>query len=379
MATALKQENVESESDNPGSPEAPEKSRRRWVLPVIAVLVVLGLVWAGKQWLYGRSHESTDNAAVDGHLVPVLAKVGGYVVSVDVADNQHVSADSLLVQIDPSEYRMRLAQAEAELAAARAAAGGGTGAASGQAEAAVQTAASQRSALDAQIEAARANLTKARADLARMQELVAKQIVSRQQLDAAQAAADGAAATLVALQRQETAAGASVTNARAGVRLAEARLQAAQVTRDNAELQLSYTHVTAPAAGIVSRRQVEPGQLIQPGQPLLTIVADTGEYVTANFKETQLSEIRVGQPVEIDVDAYSGCTATGRVQSVSAATGSMFALLPPDNATGNFTKVVQRVPVRIAITEGCGEGRPLRPGMSVTAHVATGELPAARG
>ena len=130
--------------------------------------------------------------------------------------------------------------------------------------------------------------------------------------------------------------------------------QGAPAARDNAELQLTYTHVVAPAAGIVSRKQVEPGQLIQAGQPLLTIVADTGIYVTANFKETQLADLRVGQPAEIDVDAYGGATATGVVESVSAATGSKFALLPPDNATGNFTKVVQRVPVRIRVTHDLG-------------------------
>jgi membrane fusion protein (multidrug efflux system) len=162
-----------------------------------------------------------------------------------------------------------------------------------------------------------------------------------------------------------------VPNAPAGVRLAAARLQAAAAARDNAALQLGYTKVTAPEAGIVSRKQVEPGQLVQAGQPLLTIVSDTGVWVTANFKETQLERIRVGQEVEVEVDAYKGETVKGRVESVSAATGSKFALLPPDNATGNFTKVVQRVPVRIAITEGLGPDRPLRPGMSVVVNVGT--------
>jgi len=138
---------------------------------------------------------------------------------------------------------------------------------------------------------------------------------------------------------------------------------------ENARLQLSYTQVAAPMAGLVSRKQVEVGQLVQAGQPLLTIVSDTSVWITANFKETQLSDIRVGQPVDIDIDAYPGCHARGAVESLSAATGAKFALLPPDNATGNFTKVVQRVPVRVAVTEGCGKDRPLRPGMSVDAHV----------
>jgi membrane fusion protein (multidrug efflux system) len=189
------------------------------------------------------------------------------------------------------------------------------------------------------------------------------------QLDAARATAEAAAANVVALQRQTTAAGGSIASAQAGVRLAQARMEGAQAAHDNASLQLSYTHVLAPTAGIVSRKQVEPGQLVQIGQPLLTIVTDTGVFITANMKETQLGDLKVGQPAEIDVDAYDGSTAVGCVESVSAATGSKFALLPPDNATGNFTKVVQRVPVRLRVTKSLGADKPLRPGMSVTVHV----------
>jgi membrane fusion protein (multidrug efflux system) len=349
--------------------ERPKASKRRIVLPLVGLIVAAILVWAFRQWSYGRAHESTDNAAVDGHLVPVLAKVSGYVLRVNAPENAHVAADSVLVEIDPAEYRVRLAQAEADLAAAEAAAG--TGRTTGQAEAQVATASSQRAALGAQIDAARANAQKAHADLARYRELADQQIVSRQQLDAAQAAVEAADANVVALERQASAAVSSVTNAEAGVRLAAARSVAARAARDNAALQLQYTRVTAPAAGIVSRKQVEVGQLVQTGQPLLTIVSDTGVFVTANFKETQLADIRVGQEVEIDVDTYGGAKATGVVESVAAATGSKFALLPPDNSTGNFTKVVQRVPVRIRITRGLGPDRPLRPGMSVNVHVRT--------
>jgi membrane fusion protein (multidrug efflux system) len=367
MATVLKQD--AEQRDIPAATTAPKGGRRRVVLPVLIVLAALGALWAFKQWSYGRAHESTDDAAVDGHLIPVLAKVSGYVQSVTVSDNDHVSADSLLVQIDPSEYRVRMAQAEADLAAAQASAGGAGS--NGQAQAMVEQATGQRASLSAQITAARANELKARQDLARMEELSAKQIVSKQQLDAAHAAAEAAAANVVALERQTSAASGTIASAEAGVRLASARLQGAKAARDNAALQLSYTRVTAPAPGIVSRKQVEPGQLAQVGQPLLTIVADTGVFITANFKETQLADLRVGQPAEIEVDAYGGATATGCVESVSAATGSRFALLPPDNATGNFTKVVQRVPVRLRVKQGLGADRPLRPGMSVTVHVDT--------
>jgi membrane fusion protein (multidrug efflux system) len=364
MATATQPQSSAPRAPVPPTVPRAQGGRRRIVLGLVALAVVLGLGWAVKQWLYGRSHESTDNAQVDGHLVPVLAKVSGYVTAVNVAENDRVRADSVLVRIDEREYAVRVAQADAELAAARAQVGG-----SGMAEAQVANATGQRAALDASIAAARANSVKADADLARVRELAAKQVVSRQQLDAAQAASDAMHAQLLSAQRSASAAGAGVTNAQAGVRLAQARLASAQAARDNAALQLSYTRVVAPVGGIVSRKQVEVGQLVQAGQPLLTVVSDTGVWVTANFKETQLSDLRVGQPVELEVDAYGGCSAKGKVESVSAATGAKFALLPPDNATGNFTKVVQRVPVRIAITEGCGKDQPLRPGMSVAAHV----------
>jgi membrane fusion protein (multidrug efflux system) len=366
MATATQPQSPARSEPAPITEPAPS-TKRRIVLLIVGLAILFGLYWGVKTWLYGRAHESTDNAQVDGHLVPVLAKVSGYVTRVNVAENDRIRADSVLVMIDEREYAVRLAQAEADLAAARAAAGGGG--VEGQAQAAVASASGQQAALSATIGAARANLVKAEADLRRMRELVAQQVVSRQQLDAAQAAADAARSQFTAAQSNAGAAGAGVANAQAGVRLAQARLAAAQAARDNAQLQLSYTRITSPVTGIVSRKQVEVGQLVQAGQPMLTIVSDTGVWITANFKETQLSNIKVGQQVELDVDAYGGCTAKGRVESVSAATGAKFALLPPDNATGNFTKVVQRVPVRVAITEGCGKDRALRPGMSVGAHV----------
>ena len=371
MATAIESTAPSATSRNGRSAAEPDKpsTKKKFILPIAIVIGLVVLLWAFQKWNYGRSHESTDNAQVDGHIVPVLAKVGGYVKTVNVSENDHVNAGQLLVQLDDADYRVRLQQAQADLAAAEATSGGGGF--SGQAQSQVQSAAGQRATLDAQIGAAKANADKADADLARAKELAAKLIISKQQLDAAQATAAVAHANLLAAERQAAAAGGSVNTAEAGVRVASARTMAARAAAENAQLQLDYTRITAPASGEVSRKQVEVGQLVAPGQPLMSIVADTGVWVTANFKETQLAKIRPGQPVEFEIDAYGGCVGEGRVASVSGATGAKFALLPPDNATGNFTKVVQRVPVRIAVTKPCAGNHPLRPGLSANVHVNT--------
>src|SRR3954469_23829647 len=198
MATAMQQDVSEKQIRpvEPNEPAAP--SKRRFILPIVGVLVLIALIWAFKQWSYGRSHESTDDAAIDGHLIPVLAKVSGYVQKVTVQDNSQVAADSMLVLIDPSEYQVRLAQAEADLAAAQATAG--TGGSTGQAEAQVTASRSQHAALGAEINAARANAQKAHADLERYRQLANQQIVSKQQLDAAQAGAQGGGAKTAPLR-----------------------------------------------------------------------------------------------------------------------------------------------------------------------------------
>jgi len=374
--TAAGRPGGDNQAENTGSMAEPAKETaapraRRRVLVSIGVLVALVvLVWGVRRWAYGRVHESTDDAYVTGKLVPVLAKVGGYASAVRVEDNQHVAEGDTLVTVDERELRQRLAQAQAELAAAEAAAG--VAGAPGQVQAQVEQARRQRAALGAQIEAAQANVDRTERDLSRLEGLADKQIISQQQLDAARVALEAGRAGLKALEEQRSAADAAVSTAQAGLRQAQARLEAARVAVEAALLQLSYSRITAPVAGLVAKRSVEPGQLLQPGQPLLTIVADSGIHITANFKETQVSDIRAGAEVEFDVDAYDGCDGGGTVESLGGATGSQFALLPAENATGNFTKVVQRVPVRIAVTRGCGADRPLRPGMSVIVHVATG-------
>lgn len=344
-------------------PEAPKRNPLPFIL---GALLLAGGIWGFKTLSYASAHESTDNAMIDGHVIPVLAKVGGFVTAVRVAENDRVVLNAPLVAIDDREFTVRLASAEADLAAARAATGG-----TGQAQAMVANASAQTAVQAANIDAARAQVVRAEADLARYADLAAKNIVSQQQLDAAKAQAAATRAQLVAVQRQASAAGANVEGMQAGVRLAQARFGVATAARDNAALQLSFTNVVAPTPGFVSKKLVEVGQLVQPGQTLMNITADTGLFITANFKETQLETLRVGQTVKLEVDAYGGATIEGVVESISAATGARFTLLPPDNASGNFTKVVQRVPVRIRITKGLDAARPLRIGLSVMAHVAT--------
>jgi membrane fusion protein (multidrug efflux system) len=305
-------------------------------------VVLLGLLAFGvRRWWFGRSHVSTDNAQVDGHVVPILPKVGGFVAEVHVQENQSVQAGDTLVVLDDRDYRARLAQTEADLVALLATVSSRTRV--GQADAAVAQ--------------AQVNALKAHADLARIEPLAAANIVSGQQLDAARAAAAAADAQLAAAQ--------------AALLGADARVASARATRDQAALQLSYARILAPASGVVSKKSVEIGQLVQPGQPLMSVVPLDDVWVVANLKETETADVTPGDSAEVTVDAYSGIRFHGHVESLSPATGAKFSLLPPDNATGNFTKVVQRIPVRIRLDGAPDPAHPLRPGMSVVATIKT--------
>jgi membrane fusion protein (multidrug efflux system) len=307
----------------------------------MGVILLALVIFGARKWWFARSHVSTDNAQVEGHIIPILPKVGGYVGEVRVRENQHVKQGDTLVVLDDRDLRARLQQTEADLAALLATVSSRTRV--GQAEAAVAS--------------AQAQALKANADLARIEPLAAQNVVSQQQLDAARAAA--------------TAANAQLASAQAALVGADARVAAARAARDQAALQLSYTRVTAPASGVVSKKSVEVGQLVQPGQPLMSVVPLDDVWVVANLKETETAEVNPGDPADITVDAYEGRHFAGHVESLSPATGAKFSLLPPDNATGNFTKVVQRIPVRIRLDQVPDSAAPLRPGMSVVATIKT--------
>ncbi len=369
MATdVLNGSDIERESTSTREPAAPRARRRFNPLLIVVVIGALLLTFGLKRYIYGRSHESTDNAQVDGHITPIAPKLAAFVARVMVEDNARVREGDTLVILDDRDVRLRLQQAQAELATARAAAGTRG---LGQAEAQLNSTRAAAAGSRANVTAAEAAVRQADADLARYRGLAAKQIISAQRLDAAEAAAQAAHANLEAARRQASAGGSNVTAAAANVRAADARLAAAQAAVDNAELQLSYTVITSPAEGVIARRSVEPGELVQVGQQLMAVVPDTGIWVTANLKETQLKDVTPGDSAAFSVDAYPGVVFRGAVQSLSPATGARFALLPPDNATGNFTKVVQRVPVRIDVENPGAAEHPLRPGMSVEVTIST--------
>jgi membrane fusion protein (multidrug efflux system) len=338
---------------------------------IIVAILALGLaIWGLNRYLYSRHHVSSDNAQVDGHITLISPRVAAFINRVLVDDNQHVAAGDTLVVLDERDLKVKLEQAEAELRAAEAAVGSRGRA--GQAQSEYQASRAEAASEQAAVAAAEADYKKAATDVARYRTLAAQKIISAQQLDAAEAAASAAAAKLESARRQAAAAGSQVSASGAAVRSADARLAAAAAAVDNARLQLSYAYITAPVSGIVAKRNAEVGALVQVGQTLMSIVPDENVWVTANLKETQLTNVRVGDRAEFTVDAYPGRKFEGRVESLSPATGARFALLPPDNATGNFTKVVQRVPVRIAVDQPAGTPVPLRPGMSVDVTIETG-------
>jgi membrane fusion protein (multidrug efflux system) len=389
-------------------------------------VVVLGVLGAGV-WVWATSgRETTDDAQVDAHVTMVAARVGGTITKINVEDNQLVEAGTVLVELDPRDYQVTVDKMQAELADAEAGAvaaqsnvpitstttasnmttarGGVSQAQSGvaAAEKEVEAARARLVTAQARLREAEANATKAARDVERLRGLLAKDEVSQQQFDATSAAAEAqrAAADSARSQIAEAEAGIRVAEsklaqARTGEQQANAELQTAQTgpsqvtatkarassaeahveqARANlaqAELNREYVTIKAPVRGIVSRKGINVGQVVQPGQPLLAIVQIDDVWITANFKETQLKDMRPGQRAKASIDALGGREFKGKVDSIAGATGARFSLLPPENATGNFVKVVQRVPVKIVLDPGQDPEHLLRPGMSATVTVYT--------
>jgi len=398
----------------------PKVRRALAVGGVVLVVALLGI------FLYYRNRESTDDAQVDGHITPIASKIYGRVAEVLVTDNEAVKAGQVLVRIDPRDYQASVDQAKAALALAEsdAASAGvdvprtretvasGTSSADAQLARALadldsaqvsyeQARTSDLAWAQANIEKSRANAKLAELDLARYKPLLDKGEISQQQYDAAKANADATSSALRADQErlaqaqhsvdiakaQLLSAKARVEQAQAGVATAHAdtkqvamrtadaagkvaKVQQARAALEAAQLNLSYTEIVAPVDGVATHKQVEPGQIVQQGQGLLVVVPLRDVWVTANFKETQLRKMRAGQKADVYVDTY-GQTFSGHVDSIAGATGAVLSLLPPENATGNYVKVVQRIPVKIVLDPIPAEKAVLRPGMNVDATVIT--------
>ncbi|HBK07072.1 MAG TPA: HlyD family secretion protein [Acetobacteraceae bacterium] len=351
----------EREAMTPNASYLPKQGgRKRVVGPVIGILVVLGMIGAGTMyWLSTRDFETTDDAFVDAYTTQMAPRVGGQVTKLLFADNQHVSAGQMLLQIDPADYQAKLDQAKAQQASAVA-----TLEQAG-AQVAVQQANVDQAA--ANVRVAEAELLQARQDYDRYRTIAAG-AVSRQQIEAATATFHAAEAKVDASRQTVGGARAQVRAAQAQVLAAEASLNQAAANTHMAELQLSYCTLVAPVAGIVTHRTVSTGNYVNPGQALFALVQD-GRWVTANFKETQLADIRAGQDVELAIDAVSSVRFHGKVDSFQAGTGSAFSVLPSENATGNYVKIVQRLPVKIVFDDDRLKDHSLMPGMSVTPSV----------
>jgi membrane fusion protein (multidrug efflux system) len=401
----------------------PGSARNRWLIFVVLVLIAGGVLL---YWFYSSGQQSTDDAQIDGHIHSISARISGTVTKLDINDNQYVKAGTVLLEIDPIDYQViadkakaDLAEAEAEFRASQSqlpivsttstnqlssaeAVVDQSKAGVNAAERQVDVARSRLHSIEAQIRQARANYDRAAHDLERFKALVAKEEISRQQFDSAVADAEGLRAhlesveaqlqeaqqgvRLAQIQREEQNARLAKTQAdlrtagtapqqvevsRARVQSAAAKVDRKRADLEQAQLNLQYTVVKAPLGGIISQRTVEVGQIIQAGQPLLAIVPLDDIWVTANFKENQLAHMRPGQAAIFTVDTFGSKKFKGHVDSLAAATGARFSLFPPENATGNYVKVVQRIPVKIVLEKGQDPEHLLRPGMSVVATVQT--------
>ena len=378
------------------APAAPAKKRP--ILPIVlGVLALLGGYWGYSKYSFGQHHEETDDAQFEGSISPIIPRIGGYVTKVKVVDNQLVKAGDTLVTLDDRDLRIKLQQAEAALLTAQAnskateavvrSAGEGTktfAANSATATAGISTTQAAIATAQANVDAAKVRVWKTTQDYNRYQALYGLQSATKQQLEAVQADKEGAEATLVvaqkqlesartqltvterqaqAAQQQQTASAAQTDATAQNTVIAQATVKQRQADVDFAKLQLSYTVITAPANGKISRKNVQVGQQIGQGQNLCSIVSGNEIWVVANFKETQLTRVHEGQSVDLVADAFKDVILKGKIQSIQDATGARFALLPPDNASGNFVKVVQRIPVKIILDEVPKIA--IKPGMNV--------------
>jgi membrane fusion protein (multidrug efflux system) len=356
--------------------EAPKKKNYRFII-VLAILVIGGGTFGISKYIHAQHHEETDNAQVEANVSPVIPRVTGYVKEVRVKDNQRVKKGDTLIILDDRDLQIKLEQAEAALAAAQANVAVAA-ANSNAAHSNISSSEANIATVSAQIEAAKVNVWRANQDYDRYSNLIKDHSITQQQYEQALATKQSAERQLDVLQTQknvasrQTSAVTSQSSATAEqINAAKAIIKERQAEIDNAKLTLSYSIIIAPEDGEVSKTYVQPGQLVQAGQSLFSIVLSQDIWVVANFKETQLDKMKLGQEVGVHVDAFPGKELKAKITSFSPATGARFALLPPDNASGNFVKVVQRLPVKIEFVnvDQQPEVKQLRPGMNVVVDV----------
>lgn len=339
-----------------------QPSGKKKILPVLLGIIILASIAFGvSKFIYSAHHEDTDDAQVDADINPVVARVGGYVNQIFFEDNQLVKKGDTLLTIDDREFKLKAEQAEAALMNASAM--------RDAAEAAIRTAEGNVSVAKAAEKSAMIRVEKVTRDYDRYSNLVATNSITRQQFDNSKADKESAEAALTGARQQVEVAQRQVEVAKQQVTVANAQVKQREADIKFAQLQTSYCSIVAPASGRASKKSIQPGQLINTGTYVCAVVADTGIYVLANFKETQLEKMKEGQEVSVTADAFPAEPIKGTVYRFSAATGAKFSLLPPDNATGNFVKVVQRIPVKIKLSGDAATLARLRPGMSVRVSV----------
>jgi membrane fusion protein (multidrug efflux system) len=340
------------------------QSKSKKVIPIIlGVIIVIGTFFGIKEYIYFSKHIDTDDAQIDADISPIVSRIGGYVDSIYFEENQHVNAGQLLVKLDDRDYKIKLEQAQAGKQSAIANVG--------VSESIVGSTQANIGTAQANVAVASARANKASKDFVRYQNLIKDGSITQQLFDQAKADKDAANAQLLATKTQFEAIQKQVSTSQSQVIASNTNINQRAADIDFAKLQLSYAKISAPSSGLVSNKNIQIGQLIQPGQSLFAVVNDNSLYVKANFKETQLEKLREGQLVDVEVDAFPDAKLQGHIYNFSPATGAKFSLLPPDNATGNYVKVIQRVPVKIKLDQNPILER-VRPGMSVkvSVHIA---------